>query len=46
MKYYFDLWELAQRSELDRSTLRRAITPTFERRTTALPAAAPIGPSD
>jgi len=46
MKDFFDLWVLAQRSELDRSTLRRAITTTFERRTTALPATALIGLSD
>lgn len=46
MKDFFDLWVLTRRSELDPTTLRRAITATFVRRTTALPATTPIGLSD
>lgn len=46
MKDFFDLWVLTRHSELDPSTLRRAITATFSRRTTALPATTPIGLSD
>jgi len=46
MKDFFDLWVLTRHSELDPSILRRAITATFERRTTALPTTTPIGLSD
>lgn len=46
MKDFFDLWVLTRHSELDSTILRRAITATFERRTTALPATTPIGLSD
>ena len=46
MKDFFDLWVLTRHSELDPSTLRRAITATLERRTTALPARTPIGLSN
>ena len=46
MKDFFDLWVLTRHSELDSATLRRAITATFARRATALPATTPIGLSD
>jgi hypothetical protein len=46
MKDFFDLWVLTRHSELDTTTLRRAITATFARRGTALPTNTPIGLSD
>lgn len=46
MKDFFDLWVLTRLSELDPTTLRRAIIATFARRTTALPTTTPIGLSD
>jgi len=46
MKDFFDLWVLTRHSELDSAILRRAITATFARRTTALPFRTPIGLSD
>lgn len=46
MKDFFDLWVLTRQSEFDSAILRRAITATFARRATALPATTPIGLSD
>jgi len=46
MKDFFDLWVLTRHSELDSKTLRRAITATFVRRATVLPATTPVGLSD
>lgn len=46
MKDFFDLWVLTRHSELDATILRRAITATFARRGTALPANTPVGLSE
>lgn len=46
MKDFFDLWVLTREPNLDPAILRQAITATFDRRRTALPAATPIGLSD
>ena len=46
IKDFFDLWVLTRHSELDAMILRRAITATFARRGTALPANTPVGLSD
>jgi hypothetical protein len=46
MKDFFDLWVLTRHSELDSAMVRRAITATFARRGTPLPAATPLGLSD
>ncbi len=46
MKDFFDLWVLAKHSDFDGSVLLRAVTATFERRSTAVPQGLPIGLSD
>jgi predicted nucleotidyltransferase component of viral defense system len=46
MKDFFDLWVLTRRSEFDPATLLQAITATFTRRGTTLPAGTPVGLSD
>jgi predicted nucleotidyltransferase component of viral defense system len=46
MKDYFDLSVLLTRETLDAAVLAKAISATFERRGTALPAAVPIGLTD
>lgn len=46
LKDYFDLWVLANYSELDGATLQQAIAATFERRKTAIPEGLPLGLTD
>ena len=46
MKDYFDLWILAKHSDFDGQILSRAVTATFDRRSTAVPTGVPIGLSD
>lgn len=46
MKDYFDLWILAQHTDCDADTLRRAVQATFNRRKTALPGHIPFGLTD
>jgi Nucleotidyl transferase AbiEii toxin, Type IV TA system len=46
MKDFFDLWVLLQDETLEEAELRNAVTATFTRRQTALPAITPIGLSD
>jgi predicted nucleotidyltransferase component of viral defense system len=46
LKDYLDLWVLLDRETLDPDTLARAISATFIRRGTAVPAGLPIGLSD
>lgn len=46
MKDYYDVWMLTSAFEIDPERLRRAITATFERRGTAIPAEVPDGLSD
>lgn len=46
MKDYFDLWVLLRDGDLDAAELKRAVTATFERRTTSLPTTLPVGLSD
>ena len=46
MKDFFDLWVLTRQPQLDAAVLRRAITATFTRRGTPLPATTPVGLSD
>ena len=43
MKDYFDLWNIGQAFEIDRTRLAMAISATFARRGTAIPDAVPIG---
>lgn len=42
MKDFYDLWTLARRFDFGGPTLARALAATFDRRRTALPAAAPL----
>lgn len=42
MKDFYDLWTLARRFDFDGPTLARALAATFDRRRTAVPAAAPL----
>jgi predicted nucleotidyltransferase component of viral defense system len=46
MKDYYDVWMLTSAFEIDPGRLRRAITATFERRSTVIPAEVPDGLSD
>ena len=46
MKDYLDVWILLGRDVLDASVLATAIAATFKRRSSAVPAALPIGLSD
>jgi predicted nucleotidyltransferase component of viral defense system len=46
MKDYYDVWMLTGTFDIDPERLRRAITATFSRRTTAIPAEVPDGLSD
>lgn len=46
MKDYFDVWMLTSAFEIHPERLRRAITATFERRSTLIPAEVPDGLSD
>jgi hypothetical protein len=43
LKDYFDLWILSQHAEFNGSLLLKAITATFKRRNTIIPANIPIG---
>ena len=43
MKDYFDLWALAREGAMDTRALGKAITATFNRRETPLPASMPVG---
>ena len=43
MKDYYDLWNIGQAFEIDRTRLAMAISATFARRGTAIPDAVPIG---
>jgi hypothetical protein len=46
MKDFFDLWVLAKHSDFNGAVLARAVTATFERRSTPIPHDIPIGLSD
>lgn len=46
MKDFFDLWVLAKHSDFNGAVLARAVTATFERRSTPTPHGTPIGLSD
>jgi len=46
MKDYYDVWMLTSTFDLEPERLRRAITATFERRSTVIPAEVPDGLSD
>jgi predicted nucleotidyltransferase component of viral defense system len=46
MKDYYDVWMLTSAFEIDKERLRRAITATFARRSTLIPADVPDGLSD
>lgn len=46
MKDFFDLWVLAKHSDFNGAVLERAVTATFERRSTPIPHGIPIGLSD
>lgn len=46
MKDYFDLWVICRNLSLDGELLRQAITATFARRQTAVPAQPPFGLTD
>jgi predicted nucleotidyltransferase component of viral defense system len=46
MKDYYDLWYLVTKLRPEPARLRRAITATFNRRGTAIPAAAPVALTD
>jgi len=46
MKDFFDLWVLAKNSDFNGAVLARAVTATFERRSTPIPQGIPIGLSD
>jgi hypothetical protein len=46
MKDYYDVWMLMSAFELDPERLRRAISATFARRSTAVPAGVPDGLTD